>query len=406
MQTAGSFRRARITTARMLAGAATSAALILTLGAAASPAASVRAGAGTITKDPFQLNAVSALSSSDAWAVGSGGNTLHWDGTSWSPVSLPGKDRAGYRLSAVDALSPSDIWAAGQRVAIPSQVTRTLIVHWDGTAWTRVPSPGPSNSNLIPSLYYLSMDSATDGWATGFVENRTTGAFTNLVLHWNGTSWQRVTIRPQFVFGGVASFSPTDATAVGSVLTGPSAEAGAVFHWDGTSWAQTAALHAPPGVSATTVEADGLSARSATDMWAIGYDARPGSSGNLAWHWNGTRWAVTTTPAGVLLGVAAISPADAWVVGTDLTPNGGSKTLTLHWDGTSWTRVPAPDPPARIPDPPAPIPDPPTNPPDNVLNGVSAVSASDVWAVGYHQDAIGNRYTLILHWDGTAWTRF
>jgi hypothetical protein len=40
-----------------------------------------------------------------------------------------------------------------------------------------------------------------------------------------------------------------------------------------------------------------------------------------------------------------------------------------------------------------------------VLNGVSADSASDVWAVGYHQTAVGNRFTLILHWDGTAWTQ-
>jgi hypothetical protein len=96
--------------------------------------------------------------------------------------------------------------------------------------------------------------------------------------------------------------------------------------------------------------------------------------------------------------VAAISPTDVWAVGYQRAANGGTKTLIVHWDGTSWTQVPAPDSRPRIIGPP-------TNPPDFVLNGVGADSASDVWAVGYHQTAVGNRFTLILHWDGTAWTQ-
>ena len=43
--------------------------------------------------------------------------------------------------------------------------------------------------------------------------------------------------------------------------------------------------------------------------------------------------------------------------------------------------------------------------PVNVLRAVSAVNATDVWAVG---DATANGQstgqTLIEHWDGTAWT--
>jgi hypothetical protein len=94
----------------MLAGAAAGAALILTLGTAA-PAAGPRAGTGTITNDNFQLNAVSALSSSDAWAVGTGGRTLHWDGTSWSPVTLHGGSGL-LSLSGVDAVSSRHVGTA------------------------------------------------------------------------------------------------------------------------------------------------------------------------------------------------------------------------------------------------------------------------------------------------------
>jgi hypothetical protein len=42
----------------------------------------------------------------------------------------------------------------------------------------------------------------------------------------------------------------------------------------------------------------------------------------------------------------------------------------------------------------------------NYLYGVSAVSASDAWAVGYYVDNGTNTdHTLILHWNGTAWSR-
>src|SRR5262249_12470347 len=55
---------------RVLASAAIGAALIVTLGAAAAPAAGAQARAGTVTNFKFALNAVSLLSSSDASAVG------------------------------------------------------------------------------------------------------------------------------------------------------------------------------------------------------------------------------------------------------------------------------------------------------------------------------------------------
>jgi hypothetical protein len=38
-----------------------------------------------------------------------------------------------------------------------------------------------------------------------------------------------------------------------------------------------------------------------------------------------------------------------------------------------------------------------------VLNGVSADSATDAWAVGYYISK-GVRYALILHWNGTVWS--
>jgi len=191
---------------RVLASAAMSAALVVTLGAAGAPAAGAQARADAVTNFKFALNAVSVLSSSDAWAVGDSATVLYWNGTGWAPVTIPGLP-AAVSLSAVDALSPSDVWAAGFSSA--GTLLDTLIVHWNGTAWKRVPAPGSFNtSNVIPALPSLSMDSATDGWAVGSVFDKNTGANTSLALRWNGTSGQRVTTSPGLSFNGVASFPP------------------------------------------------------------------------------------------------------------------------------------------------------------------------------------------------------
>ncbi|HMA34941.1 MAG TPA: hypothetical protein VKY74_10730, partial [Chloroflexia bacterium] len=40
----------------------------------------------------------------------------------------------------------------------------------------------------------------------------------------------------------------------------------------------------------------------------------------------------------------------------------------------------------------------------NVLNGVAAVGANDVWAVGYYVNGSSIAQTLTEHWNGSAWT--
>src|SRR5215813_9767491 len=285
--------------ARVLAGGAISAALVVTLGAAAAPAAGPRTQAGAITNLRFGLNAVSVLSSSDAWAVGDSATVLHWNGTSWAPVTIPGLP-AGVFLYAVDALSSSDVWATGA-ASTPEAPGTTLIVHWDGTAWKQVPSPGPSGIHLLAEYRYLSMDSAADGWAMGTVRDLQHGTTTNLVARWDGTSWQQVTTSPAFSFRGVASFSPANAQAVGYHQTSSGQLRAAAFDWNGASWAVAANLPPPSGVSPAQLFVAGLSADSPADVWAVGgYTYISGGSyhkKNLAWHWNGTRWAVMAVPS-------------------------------------------------------------------------------------------------------------
>ena len=65
--------------------------------------------------------------------------TLHWDGTSWSLIPSPdpgGGDAGASQLFAVSAVSPTDVWAVGLYTG--DIAIDTLILHWDGTAWSQV----------------------------------------------------------------------------------------------------------------------------------------------------------------------------------------------------------------------------------------------------------------------------
>ena len=136
------------------------------------------------------LASVSALSASDAWAVGSdnsGTLVLHWNGTAWAQVPSPNPGIGHSALSGVDALSPSDAWAVGSydtgrgtRIS-----SKNLVLHWNGASWTQVASPSPAGQGGS-ELLGVSARSAGDAWAVGLVVRHN---LSTLVLHWNGARW-------------------------------------------------------------------------------------------------------------------------------------------------------------------------------------------------------------------------
>jgi hypothetical protein len=150
------------------------------------------------------LVGVSAVSGSDAWAVGDygtgdGGVTktlvLHWDGTAWSRVNSPSPGSGLNGLTGVSAVSGGDAWAVGNSSSYDNPyVIDTLILHWNGTAWTKVKSPNPSCPDDFISyndLYGVSARSGSDAWAVGDYGDCATTLFkrATLVAHWNGTAW-------------------------------------------------------------------------------------------------------------------------------------------------------------------------------------------------------------------------
>ncbi|HMA38077.1 MAG TPA: hypothetical protein VKY74_26755 [Chloroflexia bacterium] len=137
----------------------------------------------------------------------------------------------------------------------------------------------------------------------------------------------------------------------------------------------------------------GVAAVTANDAWAVGHDYNSGGpEHSLVEHWNGTAWAVVPSPnpgavGNVLQAVAVVAANDVWAVGYQDDWNSPFQTLVEHWDGTTWSVVPSPSPSTY----------------NNLLYGVTAVAANDVWAVGYYYGANGLEQTLIEHWNGSAW---
>ena len=81
---------------------------------------------------------------------------LHWNGHIWSQVPSQGPASG---LTGVTALSASDAWAVGTDMA------GTLVLHWNGHTWSQVPSPSPGSAH--GSLAGVSADSPSDAWAVG-----------------------------------------------------------------------------------------------------------------------------------------------------------------------------------------------------------------------------------------------
>jgi hypothetical protein len=117
------------------------------------------------------LHGLSAVSANDVWAVGNGGLILNWNGTQWSQVANPAGQ--GASLTAVDALSASDAWAINLLGSVTEQ--------WNGTQWTAVPA-----ASALPA---------------GF---RTAGGFS-----WSGGSLSGLTDGPLFAVGSNAENETT-----------------------------------------------------------------------------------------------------------------------------------------------------------------------------------------------------
>jgi hypothetical protein len=296
------------------------------------------------------------------YAFGTWKQTLieHWNGTDWSLVPSPNTNKRLNVLNSVDTISPSNTWAVGYATSGGLDQT-TLVLNWDGTAWSIIPSPSPGTFGLN-TLYAVAANSANDVWAVGSFTN--IGEFAQtLALHWDGTSWQLIPSAnvpgSNNELYGVVALGPNDVWAVGYWGNAASAFSTLIEHWNGSVWTIVSSPN-PSGDNFLSA----VSATGANDVWAVGRSRNPFNfqTSTLIEHWDGNSWSQVlgfgVEPESAGYGVAAVSPADAWAVG-----DGGGLALIGHWNGSSWNVFPSPNVPGR-------------------LLAATAITPCDVWAVG------------------------
>src|SRR5262249_19225230 len=155
----------------------------------------------------------------------------------WKIVPHPSPGRNSL-LNGVAAVSPRNVWAVGTYAAAYRYSDRTLVLHWDGTTWKRIPSPHPGFWRWGSQLSGVAAVSAQSGWAGGVDYDRgpkVTLLSRTLVLRWNGKQWRRV--RSTRLGGGafydVAVVGRRNVWAVGASQNGR--EPPLVEHWNGHS---------------------------------------------------------------------------------------------------------------------------------------------------------------------------
>ena len=165
------------------------------------------------------LRGVWGSSATDLWAVGdrlsSSAHTI-WHttngGTSWTAYSLS----SAQNLNAIWGYNSSNIWAVG---------ASGRILKYNGTSWTA------QTSGTTQTLYGVWGTSSTDVYAVGA---------SGTILHTTngGTNWTAMTSGCTTQLNGVWGTSSTSIYAAGNVDTSVST----LLHWDGTSWQR---IHGP-----------------------------------------------------------------------------------------------------------------------------------------------------------------
>jgi hypothetical protein len=143
------------------------------------------------------LGGLTVISATDIWAVGTASaegsgsiQTLieHWDGTSWSVVPSPSPAVYENDLQAVTAVSANDIWAVGEREGL-DYVLHTLAEHWDGSTWSVVSTPDAGTGD--DDFFDVSKGPGTGVSAVGYSAN-SQGLTQTLIEQWDGTQWNIV----------------------------------------------------------------------------------------------------------------------------------------------------------------------------------------------------------------------
>lgn len=286
---------------------------------------------------PSDLNGVAAVSSNDVWAVGAyitdTANDVatfaeHWNGSTWTLVPTPVLTQTESELLAVTAISSSDVWAVGTYVDLIDGLEFTLAEHWNGSSWAVA---SPTALGYDSQLYSVSAFSSTDVWAVGSQEASAGAAFQTLADHWDGSSWTTVTTPNETGSNEIIAVNALEAghavgVGYGNYSAGTTPRQGEAWDLLVSPGSSTNSAQAGPGLGDNALLALD---RSGSAMWAVGYSRALSASARqtlaIAATWDSSSHVLTWGTPGVsaspggnnnaFYAVSAVSPYSFWAAG-------------------------------------------------------------------------------------------
>ncbi len=327
-----------------------------------------------------------------SWLPGTG--LSHADASVCGSLSLgSGASVPGSELQDVTFVSAREAWAVGDVFDTGTRENRTLVERYNGSGWSRVPSPNQSAGNS--GLDSISMIPG-GGWAVGYAR-QVGGSYQPLAMRWDGTQWS-LALPTEFTGDsyliGVDTLADGSAWAVGFQSAAGGTRRTLIEHAVGGTWTRVASPNDGNATADNTLMS--ISGTAATGLWAVGYRASPTGLKALVLRYDTSlpspSWVSVGSAGGVpspgkvetvLTGVSVRTASDVWAVGY-YDDGSVKRPLALHWNGSSWHAL-------KIPG-------------AGLLRKIKVISRSNVWADGtYYVPGERTTKTLLVHFDGTAW---
>ena len=315
-----------------------------------------------LTPQPHSVShgfGVDAWADDEVWVVGDGQyrdaggsrqpamSTWRFDGTQWQFIDPPTISADVPFLSDVEALGPGDALAVG--TYSPTAAGQTFAMRYQGGSWSQIDSPTFTGGSSLDGLGRA----GEDLWAGGVhrsSEPPPAVGNLGLALRWTGSGWEQAAVEPLATLGGRGYNDIRDIDGVAE-----------------------------------------------DDAWGVGAAQQTGSIDPFGptpylVRYQGDRWALVDIgirDVGYLSGVEAIASDDVWAVGGIDEGASSTQPLILHWDGSSWTRIDLPFFDGR----------------SASLRGITARSATEIYAAGTNSDDDGRPRQFMLKYDGTSWER-
>ena len=256
------------------------------------------------------LLAVSASSATDAWAVGRTQIQQvqlrsRWPCTGTAP---PGRYRPGLppRSRHQRRLSRRRGGHQPERRLRDRRQRRTAVgslAHWNGTAWSPVTLPLPPNAPSNTTLNAISADGPNDVWIVGTFLDSANGQNETFSMHFNGIGLERGAdaageqLEHQRVLPVQRRSRRTAPATCGRSATAASRRAGSqtlIEHFNGTAWC----IVPSPSPGSNAMLGGVTTSNAANNVWAVGADTPAGTTTQqtLTLNWNGTAWTVVASP--------------------------------------------------------------------------------------------------------------